>query len=534
MTALRVLILEDNPDDLALTLRELQRGGYEPDYRNVQTEAQLHDAMESETDWEIILSDYLLPGYNAMAALALVQAYKRDIPFLVLSGTVGEEVAVETMKAGAHDYLMKDSLTRLVPAIKRELREAKIRRERRQIQEQLYQAQKMESVGRLAGGIAHDFNNLLTAIIGYAELIAEKVSETETLTRYADNILTAANRGADLISQLLAFARKQVILPQTVNLNLTLAETETILHRLLSENIELVIEPSADLWTVHADAGQCQQVLLNLAVNARDAMPHGGTLTIATKNLSVTAANRDEFDQLPVGEFARLIVTDTGVGMDEETQKHIFEPFYTTKGLGQGTGLGLATCYGIVEQSGGHLRVTSRPGEGATFTVLLPRRVAVSLPVRSREPANVALRGTETILIAEDNSLVRQFATETLTNYGYHVLTARDGEEARILYAQHAAKIAVVVTDVIMPHMGGLELSARLLVTNPQVKIVYISGYAEHATQSEHFDPARFLQKPFMATELVAKIREVLDGAIVPGNAEETGQNTEQSENRNE
>ena len=509
-TPLKLIIIEDNEDDLALIVRELTRGGFSPEDLNVQDEVGLRTALDSDTEWDIILSDYAMPQYNALAALECFLSYEREIPFIVLSGTVGEEVAVETMKAGAHDYLMKGSLTRLVPAIQRELREAKIRRERQAMQEQLYQAQKMESVGRLAGGIAHDFNNLLTAIIGYAELVADKHKTGTPSRRYVDNILTAANRGADLIGQLLAFTRKQVITPQSINLNITLQETQILLDRLLSEEIMLVIETDPDLWNVRADAGQCQQILLNLAVNARDAMPEGGTLTLSLENLTLTEENRSRFE-MPPGDYVLLTVEDTGVGIDAETEKHIFEPFYTTKERGKGTGLGLATCYGIVEQNGGCIRLKSRIGKGTTFFVLLPRLTEEPLPHALREDS-ILLEGTERILLVEDDRLLSEFAQEALIEHGYQIVTANDGIEAIKTVESSHDRIDLLLTDLVMPNMGGLELSARLLVTQPHLKVVFISGYAEEIEQSDHFDPENFLQKPFTSLALVTKVRHVLNG----------------------
>ncbi len=511
-----VLIIEDNDDDLALTVRELERGGFGLDYQNVQDEPGLKSAMESGKSWDIILSDYVMPQFNALAALAQVQSYEKDIPFIVLSGTVGEEVAVETMKAGAHDYLMKGSLTRLVPAIQRELREAKFRRERRAMQEQLLQAQKMESVGRLAGGIAHDFNNLLTAIIGYTELVADGLEPDSPAARYADNILLAANRGAGLIEQLLAFARKQILTPQPVDLNLTLAEAETFLQRLLSENIALKVEPAPGLWEIYADAGQCQQIVLNLAVNARDAMQGGGVLTIATEN--VTLEENNPYHALP-GDYVLLTVNDTGIGMTENVQKHIFEPFFTTKDNLKGTGLGLATCHGIVEQSKGYIRLESAPEKGSTFSVLFPR--LTRKPELTFPRKEIALQqGHETILLVEDDEMLRDLASETLQKYGYQVRISKDGLEALRMIQGEKFKPHLLLTDLVMPRMGGLELSSRLLVSHPQLKIVYMSGYAERTEEDDHFTPASFLQKPFTAQMLLLKVSEVLNSPSRQGAAE--------------
>jgi two-component system cell cycle sensor histidine kinase/response regulator CckA len=361
---LKVLLLEDRASDARLVLHELRQAGFEPQWERVETEADFLSKLDGP--WEIILADYSLPQFDAPSALRLVRERNIDVPLIIVSGTIGEELAVAAMKEGAADYLLKDRLSRLGPAVKQALAQ-------RRLAEQLRQAQKMEAVGRLAGGVAHDFNNLLTVILGYSDVVLAQVREDDPLRDTLEEIRQAALRATELTRQLLAFSRKQVLAPVVLDLNALVADVQKMLRRLIGANIELVVQPAADLWPVRVDRMQMEQVLMNLAINARDAMPEGGTLTIETANVEPSASDAATHAGMRRGGYVRLTVSDTGSGMDQETLAHIFEPFFTTKPADKGTGLGLATVYGIVQQSGGQVEVESQPSRGACFRVFLPR-----------------------------------------------------------------------------------------------------------------------------------------------------------------
>jgi two-component system cell cycle sensor histidine kinase/response regulator CckA len=384
--------------------------------------------------------------------------------------------------------------------------------ERRQLEDQLRQSQKMEAVGRLAGGVAHDFNNLLTVISGYGHMILRDLPGEDPLHSCVEEVLKAASRATSLTNQLLAFSRRQVIQPKVLDLNALVANMDRMLRRVIGEHIELETVLSPGLGSVRADAGQLEQVIINLAVNARDAMPAGGKLSIRTGNVEVARSSRLHADVRP-GSYVRLTVADTGKGMDAEIMVHLFEPFYTSKETGKGTGLGLSTVYGIVKQSGGEVVVESKPGRGATFTIYLPRitEPALTAPLPEAQPAVRA--GTETILLVEDELGVRQLVCEMLQRLGYQILQASGGAEALRLFEQHQGSIDLLITDVIMPQMSGRELAQRLKVLQPSLKVLYISGYtddmlAHHGVLESN---VYLLQKPFAPDELAKKLREVLD-----------------------
>ncbi len=387
----------------------------------------------------------------------------------------------------------------------------------RQLEEQLRQSQKMEAVGQLAGGIAHDFNNLLTAILGSTQLLLQATPPDDPRHEDAVEIRNAGMRAAELTRQLLAFSRRQVLAPKVLGLNAVVAHMQKMLRRLLGEDIELAVTLEPEAGTVNADPGQLEQVLLNLAVNARDAMPTGGRLTIETTRVTVTSELAERRHRLPAGDYLCLAVADTGAGMDEATQAHLFEPFFTTKEVGKGTGLGLATVYGIVKQSGGYVWVYSEVGHGTTVKVYLPRVAAAAdeppAPGPAPEPAQVP-RGRETVLLVEDAAPVRSLARRSLEACGYTVVDAPDGPTALDVAARHRGGIDLLVTDVVMPRMSGRELAERLAPARPRMKVLYTSGYTDDAMVRQGVLTAgvAFLQKPFVPETLARKVREVLDG----------------------
>ena len=390
--------------------------------------------------------------------------------------------------------------------------------ERKHTQQQLLQRHKMEAIGQLAGGLAHDFNNLLTVIKGNNDMLSESLEPGTPARRGAEQVGKAADRAASLTRQLLAFSRMQVLQPQVLDLNALISELGTMLPRLLGEDVEFVVATDPHLGRVKADEVQLEQVLVNLAANARDAMPHGGKLVIETKNVALDAETARVHQTAPAGLYVLLTVSDTGQGMDKETQSHIFEPFFTTKKQGKGTGLGLATVYGIVKQSRGFIWVYSEPGQGTTFKIYLPR---VEEPLetaehhRNRAPK---LRGSETVLLVEDEEAVRELVGGFLRTNGYAVLEATNGFEGLRLAARHGGNIDLLLTDLIMPKMGGWELADRLAGERPDLKVIYMSGYSEYvaAPGAKREHRGAFLQKPFSMQELGGRIREALDKRSAP------------------
>jgi two-component system cell cycle sensor histidine kinase/response regulator CckA len=385
--------------------------------------------------------------------------------------------------------------------------------ERKKLEERLRQSQKMESVGRLAGGIAHDFNNLLTVITGYSELMLSRLEERSPLVKEMEEIKRAGERASSLTQQLLAFSRRQVLRPCVIDLNEVVSRVEKMLRRLIGEDVELRTVPGAGLWSVKADPGQVEQVLVNLAVNARDAMPGGGVLTIETGNVFFDEGYSLGHVPAQSGHYVLLAVSDTGVGMDERTKSQVFEPFFTTKESGKGTGLGLSTVYGIVKQSGGYIWVYSEPGKGSTFKVYIPRTEERVEDPRKAVPPVEDLRGEKTVLVVEDEESILKLASAVLGGYGYAVLAAPGGEEALRVAAEHDGEISLLLTDVVMPGMGGRKLYERILRQRPKIKVLYMSGHTDDAiVRRGVLDPGTpFLQKPFSPISLARKVKEVLE-----------------------
>lgn len=384
--------------------------------------------------------------------------------------------------------------------------------DRKSLEQQLLQSQKMEAIGRLAGGLAHDLNNVMTAIISCSSFLLMDLDQEDPLRHDAEEIKKAGNRGADLIRQIMAFSRKQVLQPKVLDLNATIVDVEEMLRRLIGEDIHLNTILESELGRVKADNGQIEQLIMNVAVNARDAMPEGGNLTIETKNVSLHESYATRHGLMQPGPYVTLAVSDTGIGMDDETKSHIFEPFFTTKE--KGTGLGLSTVYGIVKQSGGYIRVDTEPGQGTTFKIYLPRTDGGIEVTKSLETEVESLQGSETILLVEDDDMVRDSALRILQRYGYRVLKAKDGKEALGICQQHEGPIHLMVTDVVMPGMNGKELSRRIESLYPGTKMLYMSGHAGDVIAHHGvLDPqTNFLNKPFSPEVLARKVGEILKG----------------------
>ena len=386
--------------------------------------------------------------------------------------------------------------------------------EQHHLQEQLLHSQKMEAVGRLAGGVAHDFNNILTAVLGYSELLLQRFPPSDPIHHHAEEIRKSAERAASLTQQLLAFSRRQPVQPRVLNLNELVADLNKMLGRLVGENIRMVTVCSPDLGHVRADAGQLQQIIMNLVVNARDAMPDGGALTIQTANVQLDEMYVRSYPDVAPGDYVMLAISDTGAGMTPEVKEHLFEPFFTTKDVGGGTGLGLAMCYGIVKQSGGHINVYSEPGQGTVFRIYLPRVTATVEPAPRHSPQAEIPRGTETILVVEDEPEVRTLAVLVLRELGYDVIEAPNGEQALQLVGGPDQKpLHLLVTDVVMPRMGGWHLAEALASQHPETKVLFISGYPDENIAHHGTLPLNiaFLAKPFTPSALGRRVREVLD-----------------------
>ena len=465
---------------------------------------------------DVYLIDQQLPDGTGVALIHEARSRGVHKPFILLTGYGSGALDEEASREGAADYVEKHLVgSHLERAIRYALRTWQASRLVHDRDEQLRQAQKMEAVGQLAGGVAHDFNNLLTAIGGYAEFALSRLDGADGKVREnVEEIRRSADRASALTRQLLAFSRKQILQPKALRLDQLVGGLDTMLRRLIGEHIEIVTVSRPGLGYVTADPGQLEQVVVNLVVNARDAMPDGGELIIDTANVELDAAAARAHDGASPGDYVTLTVRDTGEGMDEDTIARIFEPFFTTKEQGKGTGLGLATVYGIVKQSGGFLEVTSTPGRGASFRVFLPR---VEADVAAEEPdeapdAGLA-SGSETVLLVEDEVVVRDLLREVLETSGYEVLEAEDGVSALELAEAHPSRIDLLLTDVVMPKMSGRELAERFHVKRPDAKVLYTSGYTDGAIGDQGvLEPGtEFLQKPFSFADLTQKVRSVLD-----------------------
>ena len=384
--------------------------------------------------------------------------------------------------------------------------------EKANLEDQLRQSQKMEAIGRLAGGVAHDFNNLLTAILGFSELVHDSLNEVDPLRKDIEEIIKAANSAAALTQQLLAFSRKQLVTPKVVNINKAISVSEKMLRRVIGEDIDLVFAPDENVWKIMIDPGQVDQILMNLAVNARDAMPYGGQLTIETQNVRLDEKSCQSCQKRIVGKYVMLALSDNGTGMDQEIRKQIFEPFFTTKVKGEGTGLGLSAIHGIVHQANGHINVYSEPGVGTTFKIYLPQ-IEAEADVIEPTIESSKLTGNETILLVEDQEIVRKLAKRTLKTQGYKVIEAEHGGEAIYKFQEHKGQIDLLFTDVIMPQMTGKQLYAKLSELKPGLKVLYMSGYTENAIAHRGVleKETNFIQKPFRPQDLAKKVRQVLD-----------------------
>jgi len=507
---LNVLIVEDSADDAELLLVHLRRAGFAPAWKRIETEGDYLESLGERID--LIFSDFSLPQFSTFRALELLQKSHFEIPFVVVSGTIGDERAVEILKSGATDYVLKDHLSRLGPVVKRALKESAERVERRKLHEQFLQAQKMESIGQLAGGVAHDFNNVLTVIQGHASMLRARPELPEEVRGSVNQILLAAERAATLTRQLLTFSRKQVTQTRVLDLNEVVANLTKMLKHVLRADVSLHVNTNSRAFLVRANAGMIEQVLMNLAINASDAMPQGGKLAITTSDELIGPEYVQLNPQGAEGDYVCLSVSDSGEGISQENLSRIFEPFFTTKPAGRGTGLGLATVYGIVRQHSGWITVYSELGKGTLFRIYLPA-AKERADAKVERPVLEAVRGgTETILLIEDEAPLRALDRSILEGYGYEVVEADCAKAAMERWEEHRNRIAVILTDIVVPGgVNGPDLAKKFRAEKPALRVIFSSGYGADMIDLEPREGVNFLQKPYSPHRLAKAVRDVLE-----------------------
>ena len=510
---LQILLVEDNPGDVDLIKERLSGALFRT---KIEVVKRLSEALESiaSNSIDIVVLDLGLPDSNGLETIRAVRRGTATLPIVVLTGNNDEQLGLAAIQEGAQDYLIKGQVDggQLVRAIRYAIERKRSTEERDKLESQLHQAQKMEAVGRLAGGIAHDFNNMLSTIMGNAEMGMMKLQPTDKLYEYLNHIMFAGNRSADLTRQLLAFARKQIISPEVLDLNVTIESMLKLLRRLIGENIHLIWKPAVNLWRVEMDPTQIDQILANLMVNARDAIIDIGNLRIDTENIELDEAHHEDRYIIPAGCYIVLTVSDDGCGMDKETQSRIFEPFFTTKEVGKGTGLGLATIYGIVKQNNGFINVYSEPGKGTTFKIYLPAHDSDEDMTLATEVTQEIPNGTETVLLVEDEATVLNFSAKLIETLGYTVLTANGPIKAMQIAGEFAGPVHLLLTDMVMPEMNGRELWFKLSAMRPEMKCLFMSGYTVDVIAQDGVleKGVQFLHKPFSRRTLAVKLREVL------------------------
>lgn len=514
---IRILLVDDDEDDYLITrdlLDDISRSRFALDWASTYEKA---TECISKNIHDIYLVDYRLGPYSGLELLRWAMADGCKVPIILLTGQGDHRVDIEAMEAGAADYLVKGQINPQV--LERSIRYAIERRraqdERLQLETELRQAQKMEAIGHMAGGIAHDFNNVLTAILSYASLARRHVEPEHPVYSKLIGIEESSQRAANLTHQLLAFARRQVVAPRTLNLNDVVLNLDKLLRRLINADIELQTIPGENINYVKVDPGQIEQVLVNLVVNARDAMPDGGKLTVWIGNKTLNEQYAQQHVDVVPGDYVCLGVEDTGMGMTDSVRARIFDPFFTTKEPGKGTGLGLATCYGIVKQNGGHIEVISKPDAGTKFHIYLPA-ITSFVPESAETQQTMTLpQGKENVFLVEDEPSVRQIVTELLEQQGYTVVTATNGEDALRFIKEKGPlfSIDLLLTDIVMPRLTGTALASKIKQYAPNIKVIFMSGYADEALVKQGvLEPGTaFIQKPFTLEVLARKIRQVLD-----------------------
>lgn len=513
---MRCLIIDDNPRDRELIKRAIGKVFSGINYGEIIHKQAFEEALSTlEQDYEIVFTDYQLKWSTGIEVLKAIRACSSSLPVIMVTDTGSEEIAAEAMKKGLNDYVHKAHLYRLPLVLKESLERVRLEKERQDLQAQVQQAQKLESLGLLVSGIAHDFNNLLAAIAGLAELgMKGTAQDPSPFHTYFEHIYSRTEQGTRMIRQLLAFARGTPMEPVYLKMNEQIMAHLDFLRTLLGTSIQLDFEAAPVLEAVYADATQLEQVLVNLCLNARDAMPMGGNLKLVTRQVEVAQDVQHVQPYLLPGSYVLLQVKDTGIGMDEHVKARLFEPFFTTKEVGQGTGLGLAVVYGIVKQHHGTIQVQSQPGQGTTFSLYFP---AVEGEVEEAEKQMHVVgeegeRNGETLLLVEDDPDLQLVMREVLQEYGYAVMIAGDGEEGVAVFEGHASSIALVIADIMMPKMKGRQFQEYVRRQRPDIKVLIVSGYQEMDLKRRDLldGGSAFLQKPFDLDVLVAKVRELL------------------------
>jgi signal transduction histidine kinase len=514
MKTLNILHIEDSVDDSELVNRLLVDNGIPCQVKRIETRAEVFDELEKNL-YDLILADCKLPNFSGLRALEIAHALRPEVPFVFVSGTIGEETAIESLRNGATDYVLKERLSRLVPAVRRALAEAEERTMVRQLQQRLREAGRLEAISTLSNGIAHDFNNILTIILGHASLLTMQPSHPERVLEISGTITEAAKRGSEIVQQLLAFARKSDghVVPADLN-GYIQAHMNAFLER-LPPRVDLSFEPADHLPNIMVDAGQLDRILVNLITNSVDAMATGGHITLSTKLVSATELP-DLIPELSSEKYVCLTVSDTGKGIDSRTREHVFEPFYTTKERGRATGLGLPVVYGLMQAHRGHVHVESEIGKGTTLSLYFPVPTATeanSTPVAQGPDA--ALHGSETVLFVEDEEDVRFFVETMLHTHGYRVFCAADHEQAMALFKAHKDEIQLVFSDIGLPRVDGIELCEKLRRLKPNLPLILASGYPtkEFKERINALGPEVFLSKPYQARDVLLTVRRTLDGS---------------------
>ena len=514
--ALNILHIEDSKEDSELIQRLLTTSGIACKVTRIETRPQVFDALEKNS-YDLILADCRLPDFSGLRALEIAHALKPEIPFVFVSGTIGEETAIESLRNGATDYVLKDRLSRLVPAVRRALAEAEERTMCRQLQQRLREAGRLEAISTLSNGIAHDFNNILTIILGHASLLTMEHKHPDRVLEISGTISEAARRGSEIVQQLLAFARKSEGHVTPIDLNRYIQANLNAFKGKMPPRVDLTFEPTEGLPSILADAAQLDRILVNLVTNSIDAMSTGGHIIISTK-LATALELPDLLPELASENYVCLTVTDTGKGIDSTTREHVFEPFFTTKERGRGTGLGLPVVYGLMQAHHGYVDVKSEMGEGTAISLFFPVPKAIAAaPPAVAHYSDPAVSGSETILVVEDEADVSFYLQTMLQSYGYRVLCAPDSDQALNLFKVHEKEIQLVFSDIGLPKVDGITLCEKLRTLKPNLALVLASGYPtkEFKERLMKLHPEAFLSKPYNTHDILQTVRMTLDGSKV-------------------
>jgi two-component system cell cycle sensor histidine kinase/response regulator CckA len=513
---LNILHIEDSREDSEIISRLLASNGFNCKIKRVESRPEIFDALEKDS-FDLILADCKLPDFSGLRALEIAHALKPETPFVFVSGTIGEETAIESLRNGATDYVLKDRLSRLVPAIRRALSEAEERTMCRQLQQRLREAGRLEAISTLSNGIAHDFNNILTIILGHASLLTMENGNPDRVLEISNTISDAARRGSEIVQQLLAFAHKSDGRVTPADLSRYLQANLITLQERLPGQIDLTLETSEDLPTILMDVSQLDRILTNLITNSMDAMPEGGRITLSTK-LVTSAELPILLPELGNETFVCLTVTDTGKGIDSTTREHVFEPFFTTKERGRGTGLGLPVVYGLMQAHHGYVDVKSEMGQGTSISLFFPvSKEKLTNPSSSANQPDPALSGCETILVVEDEMDVSFFLETMLQGHGYRVLCAANADEALSLFKKYRGEIQLVFSDIGLPKVDGISLCEKLRTLKPTIALILASGYPskEFKERLIELGPQAFLSKPYNTRDILQTVRKALNGSKV-------------------